>query len=202
RSSDLNDPNVRRYAEKIVASTQRIDGMTRELLDRIAFCKTGAVRLEIHPVDMTALMREVVLAAASAHPVELTLEREGIEGWWCGDAIRRVAENLVNNAIKYGAPDAPVRVTVSTTPERVQLMVHNAGDPIAPEDSESIFQLYRRAGSRGPGSGWGVGLPYVRRVAEAHGGSVLMSSSIDDGTTFVIDIPLDARPFAGAPSAA
>lgn len=201
-SHTSNDPNVRRYAEKIVASTQRIDGMTRELLDRIAFCKTGAVRLEIHPVDMTALMREVVLAAASAHPVELTLEREGIEGWWCGDAIRRVAENLVNNAIKYGAPDAPVRVTVSTTPERVQLMVHNAGDPIAPEDSESIFQLYRRAGSRGPGSGWGVGLPYVRRVAEAHGGSVLMSSSIDDGTTFVIDIPLDARPFAGAPSAA
>jgi len=197
-----NDPNVRRYAEKIVASTQRIDGMTRELLDRIAFCKTGAVRLEIQRVDMSALMREVALAAAGSHPVELMLEREGIEGWWCGDAIRRAVENLVNNAIKYGAPDAPVKVTVSTTPERVQVMVHNQGEPIAPEDSESIFQLYRRAGSRGPGSGWGVGLPYVRRVAEAHGGSVLMSSSSDDGTVFVIDIPLDARPFAGAPSAA
>jgi signal transduction histidine kinase len=197
-----SDPNVRRYAEKIVASTQRIDGMTRELLDRIAFCKTGTVHLTIERVDMSALVREVVLAAAGAHPVELVLEREGIEGWWCGDAIRRAVENLVNNAIKYGAPDAPVRVTVSTTLERIQVLVHNQGEPIAPEDSESIFQLYRRAGSRGPGSGWGVGLPYVRRVAEAHGGSVLMSSSAGDGTAFVIDIPLDARPFAGAPTAA
>jgi len=198
-----SDPSVRRFAEKIVSSTQRIDGMTRELLDRIAFCKTGAVRLDIQRVDMAALMREVVQAAEGGHPVALELEREPIEGWWCGDAIRRAVENLVNNAVKYGAAGAPVRLVVSTTPGRVQVLVRNEGDPIAPEDSESIFQLYRRAGSHGPGGkGWGVGLPYVRRVAEAHGGSVLMSSSRDDGTTFVIDIPLDARPFDGAPTAA
>uniref|UniRef100_UPI0028A8187C ATP-binding protein n=1 Tax=Massilia alkalitolerans TaxID=286638 RepID=UPI0028A8187C len=63
-----------------------------------------------------------------------------------------------------------------------------------------------RAGNQGlaegNGEGWGVGLPYVRRVAEAHGGSVMMSSSLEEGTAFVIDIPLDARPFAGAPTAA
>ena len=195
-------PNVRRYAEKIVASTDRIDGMTRELLDRIAFCKTGPVRLAIEQVDMAALVREVAGAVEGGHPVELALEREPMHGWWCRDAVRRAVENLLNNAIKYGAPDVPVRLTVSTTPERAQVMVHNQGEPIAPEDSESIFQLYRRAGSRGPGSGWGVGLPYVRKVAEAHGGSVLMSSSREDGTTFVIDIPVDARPFDGAPTAA
>lgn len=201
-SHTSSDPGVRRFAEKIVASTQRIDGMTRELLDRIAFCKTGSVRLDIQHVDMAALMREVVQAIEVAHPIELVLEREPIEGWWCGDAIRRAVENLVNNAIKYGSSDAPVRLVVSTTQERVQVVVHNQGEPIAPEDSESIFQLYRRAGSQGPGGGWGVGLPYVRRVAEAHGGSVLMSSSQEDGTVFVIDIPMDARPFNGAPTAA
>jgi len=201
-SHTSEEPTVRRYAEKIVASTQRIDGMTRELLDRIAFCKTGAVRLAIEPVDMAALVREVVLAAALSHPMELTLEREAIEGWWCRDAIRRAVENLLNNAVKYGAREAPVQITVSTSSERVQVMVHNQGEPIAPEDSESIFQLYRRAGSQGPGNGWGVGLAYVRRVAEAHGGSVLMSSSREDGTVFVIDIPQDARPFNGAPTAA
>ncbi|GAB3374711.1 sensor histidine kinase [Massilia agri] len=199
-----NDPSVRRFAEKIVASTQRIDGMTRELLDRIAFCKTGAVRLAIERVDMAALVREVAQSAEVAHPIELRIEQETIEGWWCRDAIRRALENLLNNAFKYGAAEEAVRLTVSTSSGRVQVMVHNQGDPIAPEDSESIFQLYRRAGSRGPGGGggWGVGLPYVRRVAEAHGGSVLMSSSQEDGTVFVIDIPLDARPFNGAPTAA
>lgn len=196
------EPGVRRYAEKIVASTRRIDGMTRELLDRIAFCKTGQVQLHIQRVDMAALLREVAQSAETSHPVQLHIEREPLEGWWCGDAIRRAVENLVNNAIKYGAPDAPIRIEVTTTHERVQVVVHNQGEPIAPEDSESIFQLYRRAGNHGPGGGWGVGLPYVRRVAEAHGGSVLMSSSQEDGTVFVIDIPTDARPFEGAPTAA
>lgn len=197
-----SDEGVRRFAEKIVASTQRIDGMTRELLDRIAFCKTGPVRLLIERFDLVALVRDVAQSAEAFHPVELAFDAEPIEGWWCGEALRRAVENLVNNAIKYGDRVAPIRLTVSTTPERVQVMVHNRGQPIAPEDSESIFQLYRRAGNQGPGGGWGVGLPYVRRVAEAHGGSVLMSSSMEDGTTFVIDVPTDARPFAGAPTAA
>lgn len=200
------DPNARRFADKIVASTQRIDGMTRELLDRIAFCKTGKVTLQIDRVDLAALVREVVQSAEAFHPITLAIDAEPLEGWWCGEAIRRAVENLVNNAIKYGDRGAPIQVTVSTTAERVQLMVHNQGPPIAPEDSESIFQLYRRAGNQGlaegNGEGWGVGLPYVRRVAEAHGGSVMMSSSLEEGTAFVIDIPLDARPFAGAPTAA
>ncbi|KFI09010.1 sensor histidine kinase KdpD [Massilia sp. BSC265] len=200
------DPNARRFAEKIVASTQRIDGMTRELLDRIAFCKTGKITLQIDRVDMAELVREVARSAEAFHSVELAVDAEPVEGWWCGEAIRRAVENLVNNAIKYGDGEAPIRLTVSTTVERVQVMVHNQGPPIAPEDSESVFQLYRRAGNQGlaegKGEGWGVGLPYVRRVAEAHGGSVMMSSSIEDGTTFVIDLPADARPFAGAPTAA
>ncbi|SFD59196.1 sensor histidine kinase [Massilia yuzhufengensis] len=197
-----DDPSVRRFAEKIVASTQRIDGMTRELLDRITFCKTGAVQLVIERMDLTALVRDVAQWAEHFHSVELEVEAEPIEGYWSREAIHRAIENLVNNAIKYGARDPAIRLTLSTTIERVQLMVHNHGTPIAPEDSESIFQLYRRAGRQHPGSGWGVGLPYVRRVAEAHGGSVLMSSSREDGTAFVIDLPTDARPFAGAPTAA
>jgi signal transduction histidine kinase len=196
------DANVRRFAEKIVASTQRIDGMTRELLDRIAFSKTGPVRLVLDHMDMAELVQEVAQWAESFHAVELELEVAPIEGYWCREAMQRAIENLVNNAIKYGAREPAIKLTVTTTVERVQVMVHNEGPAIAPEDSEDIFQLYRRAGNQGLGDGWGVGLPYVRRVAEAHGGSVLMSSSAQDGTAFVIDLPIDARPYAGAPTAA
>ena len=196
------DANVLRFAQKIVASTQRIDGMTRQLLDRIAFSKTGPVRLTLERMDMAELVQEVAQWAESFHAIELALEVAPIEGYWCHEAIQRAIENLVNNAIKYGAREPAIKLTVSTTVERVQVMVHNEGPAIAPEDSEDIFQLYRRAGNQGLGDGWGVGLPYVRRVAEAHGGSVLMSSSVEDGTAFVIDLPIDARPYAGAPTAA
>ena len=83
----------------------------------------------------------------------------------------------------------------------MQVAVHNDGEPIPAEDTESIFQLYRRANVHKETEGWGVGLPFVRRVAEAHGGSIMVSSTTADGTTFVIDIPADARPFVSAPTA-
>jgi signal transduction histidine kinase len=46
--------------------------------------------------------------------------------------------------------------------------------------------------------GWGIGLPFVRNVAESHGGSVAVDSSPATGTTFLIDVPVDCRPFVGA----
>jgi len=62
--------------------------------------------------------------------------------------------------------------------------------------------MYRRADAarRGDSQGWGIGLPYVRAVAESHGGSVTVDSGVDRGTTFVIDIPLDARAAGDAPT--
>lgn len=196
-----DDDAVRRFADKIVASTRRIDAMTREMLDRISFSKTGTIQLDIAHFDMADVAREVAQYAQALHAVELDLEVEPITGWWDRGSMQRAIENLVNNAIKYGSRD-PIRLVLTTTTERVQVLVHNEGEPIAPEDSESIFQLYRRAGNQDAGVGWGVGLPFVRRIVEAHGGSVMMSSSAEDGTSFVIDVPSDARPFAGAPTAA
>lgn len=196
-----DNDSVRRFAEKIVASTQRIDAMTREMLDRISFSRTAPFPLDIAQVDMAEVAHEVAQYARERHSFELDLEVEPVMGWWCRASVQRAIENLVNNAIKYGSNE-PIRLAVTTTTERVQVQVHNRGTPIAPADSESIFQLYRRAGTGGLGEGWGVGLSFVRRVAEAHGGSVLMSSSAEDGTSFVIDLPADSRPFAGAPTAA
>jgi signal transduction histidine kinase len=82
------------------------------------------------------------------------------------------------------------------------LSVHNEGEPIPPEQIECIFQVFRRtvAAKEGNKEGWGIGLPYVRNVAESHGGSVAVDSAINRGTTFTIDIPLDSRAYQDAPT--
>jgi signal transduction histidine kinase len=109
-------------------------------------------------------------------------------------------ENIIGNAVKYGSPDAPVRIKIASQNERMLLSVHNAGESIPPEQIESIFQVFGRAEAAKKGSkeGWGIGLPYVRSVAESHGGSVAVDSSPYRGTTFTIDIPVDARPYQNA----
>ena len=109
---------------------------------------------------------------------------------------------MISNAIKYGAPDTPIRTEIDAQDERVILTVHNEGEPIPPEQVECIFQIFERAvaAKEANKKGWGIGLPYVRSVAESHGGSVGVDSSANRGTTFTINMPIDARPFQDAPT--
>jgi signal transduction histidine kinase len=125
-----------------------------------------------------------------------------VHGWWGREAVKRALENLVGNAVKYGTPSKPIRLKVDSTHERVIVTVHNEGDPIPPEETESVFQVFQRAkaAKQGKQQGWGIGLPYARSVAESHGGSIGVDSTKERGTTFLIDMPIDSRPFQNAPT--
>ena len=116
--------------------------------------------------------------------------------------MKRALENLVGNAVKYGAPDKQIRIKIDEMHERLLLSVHNEGNPIPPEELEDIFQIFQRAiaAKESKKQGWGIGLPYVREVAESHGGSIGVDSADERGTTFLIDIPVDARPYQNAPT--
>jgi len=75
------------------------------------------------------------------------------------------------------------------------MSVHNSGNAIDREHHGQIFEYLWRDGSTKGKRGWGIGLPFVKSVAESHGGSVAVDSSPATGTTFIIDIPVDCRPF-------
>jgi signal transduction histidine kinase len=78
--------------------------------------------------------------------------------------------------------------------------VRNHGTPIPNQDIEAIFEQFVRSGDAGESTtgSWGVGLPYVRTVARSHGGTAAAFSDAAAGTVFVIDVPVDARPFQTA----
>lgn len=194
--------DIRKLAGRIVANAQRIDAMTRDLLDCMVF--EGGERLPLHleEFDLALLAYEVAQQTMERGAAQVQVEFESAVGHWCRASLQRALENLLGNAIKYRAPASPILVRVACNEFRVQLSVHNEGDPIPAEEQESIFQVYRRArGGKCTKDGWGVGLPYARRVAESHGGSIVVTSSAALGTTFLIDIPMDSRPFSKAPVA-
>jgi len=167
----------------------------------MAFHSGERLALELASFDILEVVREVQLDVASQGQ-RTEVVGPGVRGWWDRAALRRALENIVGNAAKYGKPGLPVRISVVEQHQRMVLSVHNHGDAIPPEEQECIFQMYRRAelARLGRQQGWGIGLPYVRAVAESHGGSVTLDSSDERGTTFTIDIPLDARPLLGAPT--
>lgn len=199
-SDDL--ARIRAIAAKALTNTHRIGSMIDELLDTMAFHSGEKVKLNLSNFDAALLLEEVKAEALAGDGGRLDIRATPVIGWWDRPAFRRVAENLVSNAVKYGAPDTPITIDVRQMHGRLLVSVHNEGEPIPPHEQECIFQMYRRAelAQSGPDQGWGIGLPYVRAVAESHGGSIGLDSSAERGTTFIIDVPIDARPHQGAPT--
>jgi signal transduction histidine kinase len=183
-------------AAKIKTNAARLDNMMGELLDALTF--QGGVRMPLHPsrFDVLDLVRETRDQYLQAGDGKVVLEADGdpVTGYWCRSSLRRALENLVNNAIKYG-DRTRIRILVRETRGRMMLSVHNEGNPIPEHQHERIFEYLRREAGPLTAAGWGIGLPFVKAVAESHGGSVSVDSAAQLGTTFLIDIPVDCRPF-------
>jgi len=187
-------------ADRIRDNISRVDKMAQQLLDTMVFQKGERLRLELSKFDILDVAKEVCQSLV-LHRSRCHIVGTAVTGWWDRDALRRALENLTGNAVKYGAPNTPICLKINEGHERLVFSVHNEGMPIPVEEQESIFQIFRRAhdAKEGTQPGYGIGLPYVRAVAESHGGSVAIESTAEKGTTFVLDIPLDARPFQDVP---
>ncbi|MEH6406588.1 MAG: HAMP domain-containing sensor histidine kinase, partial [Leeuwenhoekiella sp.] len=121
--------------------------------------------------------------------IKLVLSTEKIKGVFDETAIRRVIENFISNAIKYGVSELPITITVKDDNDQVKLTVHNHGNPIPKEKQANIFEfLNRNNAETGPYQSWGMGLTLVKIVAEAHGGILNLESSEEHGTSFSITL--------------
>jgi len=190
-------PEIAQWANRIVKNGERMDTMLKELLDALAIQSGDRLSLTLKQFDMMALARSVTERAREYQGADVRLDGNSVTGWWSDAALERALENLLNNARKYGDADKPIEVNVSDSNGRAIVSVRNQGKPIPPGELDAIFQQFVRSSDAGASTtaSWGLGLPYVRSMAQSHGGSMVVYSDADAGTTFVIDIPVDARPF-------
>ena len=185
-------------AVRINTNIARADRMIRDLLDANQIQAGRKLPLRLDPCDLAAIAGEVVEELASIHGERFHLNAgDEVPGIWSADVLRRALWNLAVNAIKYGAPDKPVTITVRRTDGGVEASVHNYGPMLSREDRANLFEPFARTRSAETGSarGWGLGLTLVHGCAEAHGGRVRVDSDAATGTTFTLELPLDARPY-------
>lgn len=199
-SPDLN--KIKEFAQKITDNLKRMNTMIQDLLDTAILESGEKPRLRLEEFHISEVINEVRSEFFDTHAANIEYEGSSVKGWWDRQAFKRALENLLGNALKYGAPDAPIKIGVKSYEGRLVLTVHNEGTPIPSEQMECIFQVYQRAiaAKEGNQEGWGIGLPYVRSVAENHGGSVVVDSTVETGTNFTINVPVDARPYRDAPT--
>jgi signal transduction histidine kinase len=183
----------KRFAGKIKANASRLEDMMSDLLDALTSKVSDQLPLQLSEFDIAELLADVVKAFAWPHQVEFSVTAVSTCGWWCRNTLQRALENLINNALTHGA-SRKIGLATSHVRGRMMLSVHNDGQPIPKEKQNEIFEYGSRSASPSA-PGWGLGLPFVRQVTESHGGSIAVDSSEQSGTTFLIDIPIDCRPF-------
>jgi signal transduction histidine kinase len=117
-------------------------------------------------------------------------------------AVEQILSNLVENALKYLKPGRPGLIELSARRQagRVLISVSDNGRGIDPRDHERIFDLFRRSGAQDQ-PGEGIGLAHARAQAYRLGGTISVSSTLDEGATFTIDFPERFTPghFTGEP---
>jgi two-component system sensor histidine kinase KdpD len=111
--------------------------------------------------------------------------------------LAQLLDNLVDNALKYSPPDAPVELLVRRMPEHVVLSVRDRGPGVPPAWRERIFEVFQRlpavADTPAP-PGAGVGLAVCRAIARAHGGELRVRPRGHGGSSFECWLPLAEAP--------
>jgi PAS domain S-box-containing protein len=194
----LGDSEVAQmFAARIIENISRADEMIRNLLDANRLKAGERLAIEIERCTLNEVAADTLADLTTLHGERFILKADSaIEGYWSRGEIRRVIENLCGNAIKYGAPYRPVRITLVQLNDRVTIEVQNEGNPISAADREKLFRPFKRIEAGDPAggvSGWGLGLILVKGIVEAHGGGVTVQSDSEVGTVFSVTLPLDSR---------
>lgn len=185
--------SVSNSARKIVINLERADSMIRDLLDVTRIRAGENISLTFEQCNLNQIAQETVNDLNAIHGERFVMNADKeINGYWSSSAIRRILENLGNNAAKYGSPDTPISIDIELKNNLTVIKVHNFGNPISPEEQNILFQPFKRSEStHTKQKGWGLGLTLVKGLVEAQNGYVEVESSMEEGTTFLISLPLN-----------
>jgi len=185
-----------RLARTIVEEATRLARMTDNTL-QLARLDAPGVTLRCDWESAEEIVGAVLARARrqdAARRVRARLE-PGLPLLWC-DAllITQLLDNLVDNALKYSATEAPVEILVRREGEQAVLAVRDRGPGVEPAWRERIFEVFQRGEGVAPKRGAGVGLAVCRAIARAHGGELRLRPRSRGGASFECVLPLREPP--------
>jgi signal transduction histidine kinase len=191
RWRELRPDQRQAFLALISDETSRLAALIADVLDTSRI-EAGTFSFRFADVDLATIVRDTV-ASASIGQDEVPIEAEvGTVDTVRGDAerLRQVVANLVDNAVKYSPVGTAVKLRLGQVNGAVVVAVSDSGPGIPVEDQTLIFEKFGRAAGGGSKPGTGLGLFIARSIAEAHGGTLDVSSSPGLGATFTLSVPV------------
>ena len=190
-----DEGRIRQYGQLVRREGLRLTDLVEQVLE-FAGLQSGQRTMTARPIEIDRLLRDVVAAAETTAPaavkVELTLAERLPAVAGDEAALRRVFQNLVGNAIKYGANAGWIGISATHSASILEISVSDRGIGITAADQARIFDPFYRAPDviAAQIQGAGLGLSLVKRIVEAHAGRVTLKSAPGHGSTFTVTLPV------------
>jgi signal transduction histidine kinase len=189
----LNETQVK-LAGQIRTSAANLNRLVSDLIDATRVRLGKKVPIHPAPMDMCEAMHQAAKEARTFHPdYGIAIDATGnLSGEWDEKRIGQVLSNLIGNAMQHGKKGAEIKIEAKGNGEDIYLSVHNDGDPIPPNLLPTLFNPLTRGENdkqKSQPSSLGLGLFIAKEIVTAHGGDISVTSTENDGTTFIARLP-------------
>jgi signal transduction histidine kinase/CheY-like chemotaxis protein len=180
------------WVEHIHTSGRHLLGLINDILD-LAKVEAGRLDLRIAPLRVDTAVSELLTGLSPLFSTkQITVQTNLPPVTALADRVRfrQIVENLLSNAIKFTEEGGSVTATVRSAGEWVYVSVADTGVGIALADLTRVFEEFQQVGDpERQRAGTGLGLALTKRLAEAHGGEIILESVLGEGTTFTVRLP-------------
>jgi signal transduction histidine kinase len=186
----------REHLSMVLDQTDRLTRLVQNLLN-LSRLEAGITKLQREPVQLPTLLahlKEVTTPLATARSQSIAFEISSFVPPVTGDPamLEQAILNLISNAIKYTPEGGSVRIVAGITGKDVEIKVIDTGVGIPAKALDLVFEKFTRIENQAglKATGTGLGLPLAKFVAEAHGGTITVTSEVGKGSEFRMVLPL------------
>jgi signal transduction histidine kinase len=190
-----DDQQIRKYGDLMRTEGRRLTEMVEQILE-FAGIQSGQRGFGLRAVRLEPLLHDIVSSSTALidradMDVQVDLPEDLPPVLGDEAALRRVFQNLISNALKYGAAGGWIGVSAGKSGADVRVVVADKGMGISASDQARIFEPFYRGGDAVDAGiqGAGLGLSLVQRIVEVHGGRVAVSSKPGAGSEFIVHLP-------------
>ena len=192
RLDELGPDRVQDFLATVVRNADRIERLLDDILT-VARLESQGFRYDLDDVDLAAVAREACEQIETAHGrrAELRISGDLPLVWADADRQLQILHNLLTNAAKFSASGTPIDVGLQPRDDAVVVTVRDRGRGISPDDLAKLFQPFARLEHRAVDKvgGTGLGLYVTRLLVEGQGGTIVVDSVPEVGTTVTYTVP-------------
>lgn len=199
RSPNIAPEKVQQFLTIILEDGRRLERLVEDLLD-ISRIESGKTTLLTQPTDIRIMLEYAAsIIATEAESKRITVQhfyghQSTLKPVLDHDRMTQVFVNLLANAVKFTPPDGLITITTTNNQEFLHVSIRDTGVGIPPQDVPRLFEKFYRAKQRDEEGkeirGTGLGLAIAKQIVELHHGSITAKSTLGEGSTFSVSLPL------------